>query len=208
VVIMHLVRAAHGKYFYDSAASANMSPSKLSIPCPRVVYFDHSDEFPEVTEYLHQSVEDLGLDMLAFEKGIKFSDGLRILVDNNVLPGSTNIFPMAFVLGTRSSDPNAVGQNSFAPSSDWMPPFMRVNPILDWNYGQVWHFLRNFRLPYCCLYDQGYTSLGTTKNTLPCPALAVKTQNSTENSGIPRFRPAYMLSDWDQERAGRIKQPD
>jgi len=76
-----------------------------------------------------------------------------------------------------------------------MPPFLRVNPILDWNYGQVWHFLRTFQLPYCKLYDDGYTSLGTVKDTLPCPAL--KKDND-------EYWPAYMLRDWDQERAGRI----
>ena len=51
---------------------------------------------------------------------------------------------LAFVLGTRAGDPNAGSQGYFAPSSHYMPPFMRVNPILEWSYGQVWHFLRVF----------------------------------------------------------------
>ncbi len=89
----------------------------------------------------------------------------------------------------------AGSQGIYAPSSHYMPPFLRVNPILDWNYGQVWHFLRTFQLPYCKLYDDGYTSLGTVKDTLPCPAL--KKDND-------EYWPAYMLRDWDQERAGRI----
>ena len=50
----------------------------------------------------------------------------------------------AFVLGTRKADPNAGGQQFFEPSSDWMPPFMRVNPILGWGYAEVWEFLRHF----------------------------------------------------------------
>lgn len=31
---------------------------------------------------------------------------------------------------------------------------MRVNPILQWEFGHVWHFLRSFHLEYCSLYDQ------------------------------------------------------
>lgn len=201
VVILHLLRAAHAHY-YDEHHDEDAQPIR-----PRAVYFDHKDEFPQVLQLLHDTVKDYDLDMIAFEQGISFSDGLALLVKNNFPHGSTVAFPMAFVLGTRSSDPNAHSQGHFAPSSHYMPPFMRVNPVLEWTYGHVWHFLRLFQLPYCCLYDMGYTSLGTVKDTRPCPALAVAgVSNSTSN--VPKYWPAYMLRDWDQERAGRISKKD
>ncbi|CAM9564883.1 unnamed protein product, partial [Hapterophycus canaliculatus] len=95
-----------------------------------------------------------------------------------------------FVLGTRQGDPNCGVQTSFTPSSDWMPPFMRVNPVIDWNYGQVWGFLRDFGLPYCSLYDHGYTSLG-----------GYEGRNGEEV--LEEYLPAYKLLDWSMERAGR-----
>lgn len=68
---------------------------------------------------------------------------------------------------TCRGDPNANGQETFCPSSaDW-PPFMRVNPILDWSYADVWTFLRGTAVPYCSLYDEGYTSIGAIDNTVP-----------------------------------------
>ncbi len=200
VVILHLLRAAHAHYHRQHDGDA-------PIIRPRAIYFDHKDEFPEVLKLLHDTVQDYDLDMIAFD-GISFSDGLGLLVDHNFPAGSTAAFPMAFVLGTRSSDPNAHSQGHFAPSSHYMPPFMRVNPILEWTYGHVWHFLRLFQLPYCCLYDMGYTSLGTVKNTRPCPALAVAGVGNTSGDGVPKYWPAYMLRDWDQERAGRINKKD
>lgn len=202
VVILHLLRAAHAHYYREQ----NKTSQEVQPIRPRAVYFDHKDEFPEVLALLHDTVKEYDVDMVAFEQGISFSDGLRLLVENNFPSGtSSNTFPMAFVLGTRSSDPNAHSQGHFAPSSHYMPPFMRVNPILEWNYGHVWHFLRLFQLPYCCLYDMGYTSLGTVKDTRPCPALAVAGVVGTEKESVPKYWPAYMLRDWDQERAGRIK---
>lgn len=72
----------------------------------------------------------------------------------------------------------------------------RVNPILTWDYGLVWSFLRAFDLPYCSLYDAGYTSLGTLDDTKPNPALS---------DGAGGYRPAYELSDYSLERAGRVE---
>ena len=64
-------------------------------------------------------------------------------------------------------DPHSEGQDCFCPSDRGYPPFMRVNPILEWGYGDVWAFLRATGVPYCALYDQGYTSIGSVHNTHP-----------------------------------------
>ena len=100
----------------------------------------------------------------------------------------------AILLGTRRGDPNAPGQETFCPSSKGWPPFMRVNPILEWTYHDVWLFLRCASLPYCSLYERGYTSVGSVSNTHPNAALA-------REDGT--FAPAHMLPDARLERAGR-----
>ena len=221
-VILHLMRAAYANYIRDH-------PALVESACqPKVIYFEHEDEFPEVLDLLHESVVEYDLYMLAFEKGINYPDGLRSIVETNFVGASKSNadagidtrrpFPIAFVLGTRAGDPNAGDQGAFAPSSSFMPPFMRVNPILtpEWNYSHVWHFLRRFDLKYCRLYDEGYTSLGTVKDTVPCPALKKDDLDLSweEDTGTAlhdgddcdgEYWPAYMLKDWDQERAGRIK---
>lgn len=206
-VIFHLMRAVHAKFCCDALEKlSDDQKEQFMIPRPRVIYFQHSDEFPSVISLLEETVEKYDVEMLAFEEGTSFPNGLSFLVENNHPPGKCGLYqsqtsadfpphPMAFILGTRSDDPNAGSQGIYAPSSHYMPPFLRVNPILNWTYGQVWHFLRLFNLEYCSLYDEGYTSLGTVKDTIPCPAL------EKEDGG---FYPAYMLRDWSLERAGRL----
>jgi FAD synthetase len=175
VVILHLTLAA-------LAAHNNATGEAKRL---RVIFFEVPDEFPEIDAFVRDTVSQHGLELVSSSLG--FADGLRSCIAEH---GSS-----AFVLGTRGSDPNAGGQQAFTPSSDWMPPFMRVNPILTWSYADVWTFLRRFELPYSPLYDAGYTSLGKMTNTQKNPAL-VRADGS--------YAPAYTLTDETLERAGRV----
>jgi 3'-phosphoadenosine 5'-phosphosulfate sulfotransferase (PAPS reductase)/FAD synthetase len=60
----------------------------------------------------------------------------------------------------------------------------------------VWHFLRTFNLPYCSLYERGFTSLGKRSLTLPNPALRRKQlQLPGDSPAEDTYWPAYMVSD-------------
>ena len=184
VVTMHLLRAAVAKYSTD-----------LDIPKrPQFVYFAIDDEFDEVKDFLAKDEERFHLDLHRYDMAI--THGLEAhMAHVRAEGGSEADSAFAFVLGTRQGDPNCGDQEKFTPSSSWMPPFMRVNPILDWTYGDVWQFIRRYQLPYCSLYEEGFTSLGKVTDTRPNPAL-----RKADGSG---YYPAYYLADWSQERNGR-----
>ena len=140
VVVLHLSLAVLAAHNEETNANGRL----------RTIFFETDDEFPEIKAFVHETVAASGVELIA--SGMGFADGLRQCIDAHD--------SAAFVLGTRFGDPNANGQEDFSPSSTYMPPFMRVNPILTWSYHDVWAFLRVFELPYCALYDEGYTSLG------------------------------------------------
>ncbi|EDN03221.1 hypothetical protein HCAG_01085 [Histoplasma mississippiense (nom. inval.)] len=97
------------------------------------------------------------------------------------------------------------------------PGFMRIHPVIDWHYAEIWAFIRHLGIEYCPLYDEGYTSLGGTNDTHPNPKLKIiSNENSnddpiqrpssssyTPNGGKARYSPAYELMDDDEERLGR-----
>ena len=90
----------------------------------------------------------------------------------------------------------AGGLEHFSPTTPGWPPMMRVSPALRWDYAAVWTFLRGCNLPFCSLYADGFTSLGVRATSRPNPALA-------RGGAGAGFRPAWELSDGEQERAGR-----
>jgi len=99
----------------------------------------------------------------------------------------------AIFVGTRRTDPHGGSLTFFDETDRGWPSFMRVHPVIDWRYAEIWCFIRELGVEYCGLYDEGYTSLGGREDTHPNPVLA-------EGGG---YRPAYELVEDGEERAGR-----
>lgn len=176
-VVLHLARASMAHWARERG-SANSSLTCLYLPPG-----DGHEEFPQLLTFVKETVTMLHLDAHEVPGGFKraiqrFGEGRDLL---------------AFVMGTRQSDPHAANLEHFSPSSAGWPPFMRVNPILKWHYDDVWTFLRGFDIPYCTLYNAGYTSIGSMTDTAPNPAL----------QDGKRYQPAWELRDATLERAGR-----
>jgi len=155
----------------------------------KVIYIRKGNPFPEVEKFVEEMVKEFHLELITVSGGIK--DSLKqIKADHPELK--------AVIMGTRKTDPHSSHLTSFTPTDPDWPPFMRVNPIIDWSYGDLWRYLRSLYLPYCSLYDQGYTSLGSADNTFPCPKLEY-----VDQFGRKAFYPAYKLKLEDEERDGR-----
>ncbi|XKL63405.1 hypothetical protein PGB90_005769 [Kerria lacca] len=100
-------------------------------------------------------------------------------------------------LGLRKADPNGKNVKPVQETdSDW-PKLVRIFPLLHWSYKNVWDFLRCANVPYCSLYNEGYTSLGAKSNT-------------SVNSGLKfvskcdvYYKPAFLLHEDITEREGR-----
>jgi len=156
------------------------------FPQLKVLYFSHPNSFAEVNTFVKKCVQIYGLNLVTLPP--LSIPVLQQQVDQLSL---TAIF-----MGTRSTDPWSSSLTDFTPTDPGWPCMMRVNPILHWNYDEVWNFILAMKVPYCELYDRGYTSIGAETDTLPNPELKEKDGS---------YSPAFKLGDGSKERAGRLK---
>ena len=182
----------------ENGETADPKPSSTSTPPPRplsAIYIVPPDPFPEVDEFVDASTADYNLELA------RYPLAMRAALDAFLADRPT---VRAIFMGTRRTDPHGEFLTHFTPTDAGWPQFMRVHPVIDWHYAEIWGFIRHFDIPFCELYNKGFTSLGGTTDTRPNPVLAKGGAGGSGGAGTsPPFRPAYELMDDDEERLGR-----
>lgn len=153
------------------------------------MYVQNLNPFDEINSFIKIISQRYSMEIVTFQGTIKASLE-KVLAENRL---------EACFMGTRRTDPYSEHLETFMMTDKDWPQVCRVSPILDWSYHDVWDYLVRFKVPYCTLYDEGYTSLGSKHNTVKNPEL-LYTINGEEV-----YLPAYKLLDGSQERNGRIQ---
>ncbi|VVC39744.1 Rossmann-like alpha/beta/alpha sandwich fold,Phosphoadenosine phosphosulphate reductase [Cinara cedri] len=157
----------------------------------KAVYFTSDDQFSEEEDYVQSTVKMFNLDLTVIKGELK--TGLDHFLKNN-----PNL--CASIIGTRQSDTGSTKLQFFQKTDPGWPILVRIQPLLHWNYDTVWSFLRQFSIPYCCLYDKGYTSLGNKSKSCRNPNL----KYIDENTGEEKYWPAFLLKNSNSERENRL----
>jgi len=202
-VLLHIYAAALYRYELSQQPTQQNGidqPIPASTPI-KSIYIPVPSPFQEMESFMLEASNEYHLDLF------------QAPPENSGMKNALDIYRLkypeveAILIGTRRTDPNGAKLSHQDPTDGDWPPYMRIHPIIDWNYQAIWRFLRTLNLSYCSLYDKGYTSLGSTYNTFPNPSLFKPpddaTTGSPSDSHQDSYLPAYELKDETQERCGR-----
>lgn len=178
--ILHLVHSIAKKFIH------NNNDHKIIA-----FYAQLPNHFDEESRFVKDIVKRYNLKLMQYSTN-SLKSSLFNLKDD--IPDMEAIF-----IGTRNDDLKPGTKMAvFAPTDKDWPKFVRVNPILNWSYNQVWDFIRELDIPYCDLYNQGYSSLGTKNDTVKNSSLL-----RFNDKGEPYYLPAWNLTKSNEERLNR-----
>lgn len=123
VLLILYLCALHQKGLTPPDPNAN---PETAIKC---VYIQAPHPFQEVEDFVEVSVKTYSLQLLEYAKPMKaaFADYLHDT------PSVKAIF-----VGTRRTDPHGEHLKHFDPTDSGWPAFMRIHPVIDWHYVDIW----------------------------------------------------------------------
>ncbi|EPY24065.1 FAD synthetase [Strigomonas culicis] len=150
---------------------------------------EKEQEFEELSafraEYMRTHLP--GLVLLEFEAKDSLRAGLWRLKERHDID--------VVFMGTRAHDPSGKYQKeAICPTTSGWPPMLRVCPVFDWTFKSIWKYINQHHIPFCSLYEQGYTSIGSPSNT--SPNCLLKREDGS-------YSPAWYLEEMSSERSGR-----
>ncbi|XP_014248229.1 FAD synthase-like isoform X2 [Cimex lectularius] len=179
-VLLHLVHTVlNRKYGLEEYPKIN------------VLYVKNENTFKEVEDFICKTTQRYRLDLVTKQGPI------RNALNELKMTEEGKRWKIA-LMGTRRNDPCGKNLDYIQKTDQGWSELTRVSPILDWSYSNIWQFLRTLSIPYCKLYDQGYTSLDGKNNSLKNPKLRY-----VDETGKECFHPAWKLDDESAERSGR-----
>ncbi|EMG49687.1 Fad synthetase, putative [Candida maltosa Xu316] len=189
VMLILLMATIHKKFSSTTFENpvVNLLPPDYKLDS---IYINSETPFPELLEFIKTSTEYYHLHPIIIKSTLK--DGFQQYLDQ------VNKKVKSVVVGIRHSDPYGETLSYEQMTDHNWPKFLRIHPILHWNYVDIWDFLIGCNVKYCDMYDRGYTSLGGVDTTIPNPLLKLPTG---------KYLPAYMLKHNadESERLGRVK---
>jgi FAD synthetase len=116
-----------------SVKTATPLPDKLQS-----VYIVSPHPFTEVEDFVQLSIDTYHLDLARYAASMRqaFEDYLH---DNSHVK--------AIFVGTRRTDPHGASLKYFDPTDRGWPAFMRIHPVIDWHYAEVWTVSLSLSMP-------------------------------------------------------------
>lgn len=105
-------------------------PASSVPPALQTVYIISPHPFDEVTTFVASSISTYKLDLARYALPMK--EGFKQYLEDK--EGKVK----AILVGTRRTDPHGGSLTHFDMTDGGWPRFMRVHPVIDWHYTEIW----------------------------------------------------------------------
>ncbi|TGJ87521.1 hypothetical protein E0Z10_g1252 [Xylaria hypoxylon] len=120
----------------QTSKTPNESSDPIRFPDKfQAVYIVSLYPFSEIDDFVVLSSAEYQLDVTRYE--LRMKEGLEAYLADH--PDIKAIF-----VGTRRTDPHGEKLTHFDPTDGGWPDFMRVHPVIDWHYAEIWAVRKGF----------------------------------------------------------------